>query len=146
VIQPLTNESALKTVLCAYVCIKVKLSQCLTNYGLHHEDLWGNRCIDPRFIGLCTNWRWVASFTPRPQYSRRKSPWYPLDRRLGAGWVLEPAWTTFLLFPFWLPLEYRASMKLSVSLQCLNLGQSVGLLGGVISSSQDLYLHRTTQT
>jgi hypothetical protein len=27
--------------------------------------------------------RWVVSFTPRPLYSRGKSPWYPLDRRLG---------------------------------------------------------------
>jgi hypothetical protein len=48
--------------------------------------------------------------------------------------------------PFWLPLEHGASMKLPVSLQFLNLGQSVGLLGRVISSSQGLYLHRTTQT
>jgi hypothetical protein len=29
------------------------------------------------------------------------------------------------LFPFWLPLEHGASMKLPVSLQFLNLGQSV---------------------
>jgi hypothetical protein len=49
-----------------------------------------------------------------------------------------------LLFPFWLPLEDGASMKLSASLQFLNLEQSVGLLGRVISSSQDLYLHRKT--
>jgi hypothetical protein len=34
-----------------------------------------------------------------------------------------------LLLPFWLPLEHVASMKLSVPLQFLNLGQSVGLLG-----------------
>jgi hypothetical protein len=39
---------------------------------------------------------------------------------------------------FWLPLEHGASMELPVSLQLLNLGQSVGLLGRVISSSQDL--------
>jgi hypothetical protein len=37
-------------------------------------------------------------------------------------------------------------MKLPISLQFLNLGQSVGLLGRVISSSQDLYLHTATQT
>jgi hypothetical protein len=37
-------------------------------------------------------------------------------------------------------------MKLPVSLHFLNLGQSVGLLGRVISSSQDLYLHRATET
>jgi hypothetical protein len=34
----------------------------------------------------------------------------------------------------------------SVSLQLLNLGQSIGLLERVISLSQDLYLQRTTQT
>jgi hypothetical protein len=53
----------------------------------------------------------------------------------------------YWIFPlFWLPLEHKAFMKLPVSLQFLYLGQSVGLLGRVISSSQDLYLHRTTQT
>jgi hypothetical protein len=26
---------------------------------------------------------WVVSFTPRPLCSREKSPYYPLDRRLG---------------------------------------------------------------
>jgi hypothetical protein len=49
-------------------------------------------------------------------------------------------------FPFWLPLEHGPSMKLPISLQLLHLGKSVGLLGRVISSSQDLYLHRTIQT
>jgi hypothetical protein len=44
----------------------------------------------------------------------------------------------FLLSPFWLPPEHGTSMKLPVSLQFLNLGQSVRLLGRVISSSQDL--------
>jgi hypothetical protein len=49
------------------------------------------------------------------------------------------------LFPFWLPLEREASTKLPVSLQFLNLGQSVGLLGRVISSSQDHFLRKTAQ-
>jgi hypothetical protein len=44
----------------------------------------------------------------------------------------------FFLISFWLPLEHGASMKLFVSLQFLNPGQSVGLLGRVISSSQDI--------
>jgi hypothetical protein len=35
--------------------------------------------------------------------------------------------------PFWLQLEHGASMKLSISLQFLYVGQSVGLLGQVIS-------------
>jgi hypothetical protein len=36
-------------------------------------------------------------------------------------------------------------MKLSVSLQLVNLGQSVGLLGRVISSSLGLYLYTNTE-
>jgi hypothetical protein len=43
----------------------------------------GNGCIDPHFLNLGTNWRWVVSFTPLPLYTRGKSPRYPLDRRLG---------------------------------------------------------------
>jgi hypothetical protein len=38
-----------------------------------------------RILGIFTRWRWVVSFTPRPLYTQGKSPWYPLDRRLG-GW------------------------------------------------------------
>jgi hypothetical protein len=30
-----------------------------------------------------TRWRWVVSFTLWPLYPQRRSPWYPLDRRLG---------------------------------------------------------------
>jgi hypothetical protein len=32
---------------------------------------------------LCTRWRWVVSFTPRPLYPRGKSSWCLLYRRLG---------------------------------------------------------------
>jgi hypothetical protein len=61
---------------------KPKLSLCLTNQTLRHEYVWGNGCINPRILELCTSWRWVVSFTSRSQYPRRKSPRYPLDRRL----------------------------------------------------------------
>jgi hypothetical protein len=43
----------------------------------------GSGCIDPHFLDLGTSWRWVVNLTPRPLYSRGKSPRYPLDRRLG---------------------------------------------------------------
>jgi hypothetical protein len=43
-------------------------------------------------------------------------------------------------------LEHRASVKRFVSLQLLDLGQSIGLLREGISSSQGRDLHRTTQT
>jgi hypothetical protein len=59
--------------------------------------------------------------------------------------VLEPLWTNFFVSfrstaQFW---ALAASMKLSVSFRLLDLGQSAGLLGWVISSSQGLcYLPR----
>jgi hypothetical protein len=43
---------------------------------------WGSGVIAQRILDLGTRWRWVVSFTPRPLYLQRKSPWYPLDRRL----------------------------------------------------------------
>jgi hypothetical protein len=36
-------------------------------------------------IDLCTRWRCVVSFTPRPLSLQGKSPRYPLDR-----WLEEP--------------------------------------------------------
>jgi hypothetical protein len=54
------------------------------NYALHHEDVWGSGCIDPRFLDLGTNWRWVVSFTPLPHYHRGKSR-YPLGQE--SGWA-----------------------------------------------------------
>jgi len=53
----------------------------------HHamKGHWGSGSIAPRFLDLGTRWRWMVSFTPRPFYPQRKSPWYPLDRRLGGA-------------------------------------------------------------
>jgi hypothetical protein len=39
--------------------------------------------IAPRILDLGTRCRWVVSFTIRLLYPQGKSPWYPLDRRLG---------------------------------------------------------------
>jgi hypothetical protein len=36
---------------------KVKLSLCLTNSALRHEDVWGSGCTDPHFLDLGTSWR-----------------------------------------------------------------------------------------
>jgi hypothetical protein len=44
---------------------------------------WGSEGIAPRILDLGTRWRWAVSFTPRSLYTKGKSPWYPLDRRLG---------------------------------------------------------------
>jgi hypothetical protein len=45
---------------------EVKLSLCLTDQALRHEDIMGNGCIDPYFCGLGTSWRLVVSFTSLP--------------------------------------------------------------------------------
>jgi hypothetical protein len=44
---------------------------------------WGSGGISPRILDLSTRQKQVVSFTPWPLYPQRKSPWYPLDRRLG---------------------------------------------------------------
>jgi hypothetical protein len=44
---------------------------------------WGVNVQLHAFFNLGTRWRWVVSFTPRLLYPQRKSPLYPLDRRLG---------------------------------------------------------------
>jgi hypothetical protein len=60
----------------------------------------------------------------------------------------EPIYRFILCFPLWLYSPIRAlaaSMKLSVSFQLIDLGQSVGHLGRVISSSQGLSTCTQTQ-
>jgi hypothetical protein len=51
----------------------------------HHamKAFWGIGNIAPRILDLGTRCRWVVSFTPRLLYFQGKSPWYPLDMRLG---------------------------------------------------------------
>jgi hypothetical protein len=44
---------------------------------------WGSGSIDPHILDLGTRWGWVVSFMPWPLYHQGKSPWYPLDKRLG---------------------------------------------------------------
>jgi hypothetical protein len=53
----------------------------LFNWAPRHEDVlgeWRNS-----FTHSWWRWRRVVSFTPRLLCSQGKSPWYPLDRRLG---------------------------------------------------------------
>jgi hypothetical protein len=33
-------------------------------------NTYGSECLGPIFAGFGISWRWVASFTPRPLYSR----------------------------------------------------------------------------
>jgi len=49
----------------------------------HTTKTYGGGGIVPCTLNLGTRWRWVVSFTAQPLYPQIKSPWYPLDRRLG---------------------------------------------------------------
>jgi hypothetical protein len=45
---------------------------------------WGSGDISPLILWPRHEMDvWVVSFTPRPLYPQGKSPWYPLDRRVG---------------------------------------------------------------
>jgi len=44
---------------------------------------WETGDIAPHILDLGTRWMWVVSFTHRLLYPQGKSPWFPLDRRLG---------------------------------------------------------------
>jgi hypothetical protein len=44
---------------------------------------WGSGDTAPCILDFGTRWRQVDSFIPRSLYLQGKSPWYPLDRRLG---------------------------------------------------------------
>jgi hypothetical protein len=66
----------------SYFFLKIGLSLSL-NWAPCHEGVLESGDIDPRILDLGTRWRWVVNFTPRPLYPWGRSPWYPLDRRLG---------------------------------------------------------------
>jgi hypothetical protein len=55
------------------------------NWAPGHEGVLGSGDIAPCILDLGTRWRWVVSFMPQPLYPQGKSPWYPLDRRLGGA-------------------------------------------------------------
>jgi hypothetical protein len=57
---------------------KVKLSLCLTNSALRHEDVWGSGCIDPHFLDLGTSCE-VSGQLHAPAFYPR----YPFYRSLG---------------------------------------------------------------
>jgi hypothetical protein len=68
--------------LCSFEYVKVKLSL-WCKWASRHDDILGSGGIAPRILDFGNRWRWVVSFTPWPLYPQGKSPWYPLDRRLG---------------------------------------------------------------
>jgi len=63
---------------------KVKFSLCLIKYHTM-KTYWGSGGTFTRNLDLGTRWRWVVSFTLPLLQPQGKSPWYPLDRRLGVS-------------------------------------------------------------
>jgi len=55
----------------------------LINQAAHHEDIWGSGGITPHILNLDTRWRWLVWFKSQQLCPQWKSPWYPLDMRLG---------------------------------------------------------------
>jgi hypothetical protein len=71
-----------ETLYCIRKKEEVKFSLCLIKqYAMKASG--GMAVQIPPFPGLCTGWRSIVSFTPRPLYLPEKSPRYPSDRRLG---------------------------------------------------------------
>jgi hypothetical protein len=67
---------------------------------------------------------------------------------IGYLFLIEISDKLISVFPLWLYSPIQAlitSMKFSISLQLLDLGQLVGLLWRMISSSQGLYLYTNTE-
>jgi hypothetical protein len=89
----------------------------------------------------CFDRHWFSSGVLKIVRGNCCAPWNTRARR----------WDFFFFFFFSFysccsHLEHRPSVKHFVSLQFLNLRESVGLLGRGIRASQGHYLHRTTQT
>jgi hypothetical protein len=79
VIKTVSNYSCLSNY--KGIKVKVKLPLCLNKH--HTMTYWGIGGIAPHILDLSTRWRWVVSFIRWLLYPQGKSPWYPLDRRLG---------------------------------------------------------------
>jgi hypothetical protein len=60
--------------------VKVKLSLCF-NWAPRHEGILGRGGIAPHILDLGT--RWSGQLNAPAALSQGKSPWYPLNRRLG---------------------------------------------------------------
>jgi hypothetical protein len=53
------------------------------NWAPRHESFSRSGGIAPRILEFDTRWRWLVSFTPRPNYLQWKRPRHPSDGRLG---------------------------------------------------------------
>jgi hypothetical protein len=64
----------------------IRLSSCIANHAIRHEDVWRSGCTDPSFLDLSANEELVVSSIPPPPNPIAlppvKSQWYTLDNRL----------------------------------------------------------------
>jgi hypothetical protein len=63
--------------------IKEKLSLCLTNSALRHEDVWRSGYINSCILDLGISLEVSNQLHASAVFSRGKRPRYPLERRLG---------------------------------------------------------------
>jgi hypothetical protein len=81
--QPLTSHLPIVLLPLAQAYAGFPINDCALTEYYTMKAYWGSECTAPCILDLGTRWRWVVSFTSRTPYPQGKSPWYPLDRRLG---------------------------------------------------------------
>jgi hypothetical protein len=64
---------------------KAKLSLCLTNYALCHEDTWGSGEIAPEFLTSALDGDEQSATRPCRFTPEKNRPWYPFYMRLGGS-------------------------------------------------------------
>jgi hypothetical protein len=78
---------------------KVKLSLCLINYALCHEDIWGSGCIAPPFLASALDggeWTALRSGRVTPGERPPGSHWIGAERATELVWALwrrEKSWS-----------------------------------------------------
>jgi len=80
------NSSKAQTSNSLHVYDYIKKNRDISCSWIEHHAMkayWGNGGLAPSILDLSTRWRWMTSFKSRPLYPQGKSPWCPLDRRLG---------------------------------------------------------------
>jgi hypothetical protein len=102
---------------------------------------WGSGGIAPSILDRDTVWRWVVSFMPQPLYRQGKSPWDPLDRRLGG----PQSWSGSSSKPMSpkRSIPFRFSNQnfayILISLMCYMWPTNLILLHMIILTSVELY-------
>jgi hypothetical protein len=107
---------------------------------------YGERRYSTTILDLGTRWRWVVSFTPRPLYSRGKSPRYSFNRKLGGPRSQSGRYGERIFFapagnrtPAFQPVARRYTYSCLTKGHCKNC---IGIRSFVICTSQLVLLGR----